>query len=160
MHPRQRQTLAAMHTGVVQNKSINCQADRSLLDGKKEKNSCPVFLLQSNLLLKKTATNVHGSQCPTREHVHVRMYMWYYAMFQFTFGLCGPLKLPPQTAVFTDQCYSGGFMLGRYVPKGVFTQNSNFVSSDTKFWHTTQVERLLFHILSYDINFLFPVNRP
>jgi hypothetical protein len=56
-------TLAAMHTGVVQNKSIACQADRFLLDGKKEKFSCPIFLLQSNLLLKKTATNVHGSQC-------------------------------------------------------------------------------------------------
>jgi hypothetical protein len=52
-----------MHTGVVQNKSIACQADRFLLDGKKEKFSCPIFLLQSNLLLKKTATNVHGSQC-------------------------------------------------------------------------------------------------
>jgi hypothetical protein len=30
-------------SGVVQNKSIACQADRSLLDGKKEKFSCPVF---------------------------------------------------------------------------------------------------------------------
>jgi hypothetical protein len=48
-----RWTLAAMHTGVVQNKSIACQADRFLLDGKKEKFSCPIFLLQSNLLLKK-----------------------------------------------------------------------------------------------------------
>jgi hypothetical protein len=46
-------TQAAMHTGVVQNKSIACQADQFLLDGKKEKISCPVFLLQSNLLLKK-----------------------------------------------------------------------------------------------------------
>jgi hypothetical protein len=27
-------TLAATHTGVVQNKSIACQADRFLLDGK------------------------------------------------------------------------------------------------------------------------------
>jgi hypothetical protein len=46
-------TLAAMHTGVVQNKSIACQADPFLYDGKKEKFSWPVFLLQSNLLLKK-----------------------------------------------------------------------------------------------------------
>jgi hypothetical protein len=46
-----------MHTGVVQNRSIACQADRFLLDGKKEKN---------NLLLKK-ATNVHGSQCPFQD---------------------------------------------------------------------------------------------
>jgi hypothetical protein len=53
-----------MHTGIVQNKSIACEADRFLLDGKKEKFSCPVFLLQSNLLLKKMATNVHGSQSP------------------------------------------------------------------------------------------------
>jgi hypothetical protein len=29
-------TLAAMHTGVVQNKSITCQADPFLYDGKKE----------------------------------------------------------------------------------------------------------------------------
>jgi hypothetical protein len=53
-----------MHTGVV-HKSIARQADRFLLPGKKEKNSCPIFLLlQSNLLLKETVTNVHGSQCP------------------------------------------------------------------------------------------------
>jgi hypothetical protein len=53
-----------MHTGVAQNKSTACQADRFLLDGKKENFSCPIFLLQSNLLLKKMATNVHGSKCP------------------------------------------------------------------------------------------------
>jgi hypothetical protein len=45
-------TLAAMHTGVVQNKSIAGQVDRFLLDlKKKEKFSCPVFLPQCNLLL-------------------------------------------------------------------------------------------------------------
>ena len=34
---------------------------------------------------------------------------------EFTFGFCGPLKLDPQDAVFTDECYNGGFMFGRYI---------------------------------------------
>ena len=32
----------------------------------------------------------------------------------FTFGLCGPLALPPALAVITDKCYNGGFLVGRY----------------------------------------------
>jgi hypothetical protein len=48
---RNQRAMAAMHTGVVQNKSIACQADWFLLDGNKEQILCPVFLLQSNLLL-------------------------------------------------------------------------------------------------------------
>ena len=32
---------------------------------------------------------------------------------EFIFGLCGPLKLKPVDAVVTDECYNGGFMLGR-----------------------------------------------
>jgi hypothetical protein len=58
-------TLPAMHTGVVHNKFIACQADRFLIDGKKEKKVCPVFLHKSNLLLKKRqpvcmAASVHN----------------------------------------------------------------------------------------------------
>ncbi len=33
---------------------------------------------------------------------------------QFIFGMCGPLRLSPARAVFTDECYSAGFMAGRY----------------------------------------------
>jgi hypothetical protein len=43
--------------------SIACQADRFLLDGKKEKFSCPIFLLESNLLLKK-----RQPMCMAAEH--------------------------------------------------------------------------------------------
>lgn len=32
---------------------------------------------------------------------------------EFTFGLCGPLRLAPKKAVVTDQCYNGGFFAGR-----------------------------------------------
>lgn len=34
---------------------------------------------------------------------------------EFTFSLCGPLKLHPKQAVFTDECYNGGFMVGRFL---------------------------------------------
>jgi hypothetical protein len=34
---------------------------------------------------------------------------------QFTFGLCGPLRLSPLDAVFTDKMYNVGFTLGRVV---------------------------------------------
>ena len=33
---------------------------------------------------------------------------------EFIFGLCGPLKMNPNQAVFIDECYNGGYMLGRY----------------------------------------------
>ncbi len=33
---------------------------------------------------------------------------------QFTFGLCGPLALPPSKAVLSDECYSTGFLIGRW----------------------------------------------
>jgi len=29
------------------------------------------------------------------------------------FALCGPLQLPPRQAVVADECYNGGFMVGR-----------------------------------------------
>ena len=32
---------------------------------------------------------------------------------QFTFGLCGPLRLAPRDAVFIDKMYNIGFTLGR-----------------------------------------------
>ena len=32
---------------------------------------------------------------------------------EFTFGICGPLHLEPKAAVITDDCYNGGFFLGR-----------------------------------------------
>ena len=32
---------------------------------------------------------------------------------EFTFGLCGPLKLPAKKAVIIDDCYNGGFFIGR-----------------------------------------------
>ncbi len=32
---------------------------------------------------------------------------------QFIFGMCGPLGLPPSTAVIADESYSTGFMIGR-----------------------------------------------
>ncbi len=32
---------------------------------------------------------------------------------EFLFAMCGPLGLPARTAVFTDECYNGGFMVGR-----------------------------------------------
>jgi hypothetical protein len=55
-----------MHTGDALSKTslLLVKLTGFLLYGKKEKFSCPVFLLQSNILLKKMATNVHGSQCP------------------------------------------------------------------------------------------------
>lgn len=31
------------------------------------------------------------------------------------FALCGPLKLPPRAAVVADECYNGGFMVGRFL---------------------------------------------
>lgn len=40
---------------------------------------------------------------------------------QFTFGFCGPLNLSPQEAVFTDECYNGGFMLGRLLSMIIVT---------------------------------------
>ena len=33
----------------------------------------------------------------------------------YTFGLCGPLSLPPSEAVLIDSFYSGGFLVGRIV---------------------------------------------
>lgn len=33
---------------------------------------------------------------------------------EFTFGICGPLKLSPTQAVFIDKCFNAGFMIGRY----------------------------------------------
>ncbi len=38
---------------------------------------------------------------------------------QFTFGLCGPLSLPPRDAVFIDKMFNIGFTLGRLVGIGV-----------------------------------------
>ena len=32
---------------------------------------------------------------------------------EFTFGLCGPLKLSAKMAVIIDDCYNGGFFIGR-----------------------------------------------
>ncbi len=35
-------------------------------------------------------------------------------LFQaYTYGLCGPLALPPKEAVLVDTSYNGGFMIGR-----------------------------------------------
>jgi hypothetical protein len=42
-----------MHTAIVQNKSIACQADWFLLDQKKEKFSCPVFCTKATFYCKK-----------------------------------------------------------------------------------------------------------
>ena len=36
----------------------------------------------------------------------------------YTYGICGPLKLVPSDAVVIDQCYNGGFMIGRL--SGIF----------------------------------------
>ena len=38
-----------------------------------------------------------------------------YQPMAFTFGICGPLALPPSDAVVIDSCYNGGFMCGRLV---------------------------------------------
>ena len=36
-----------------------------------------------------------------------------YQAIQFIFAMCGPLRMDPKDAVFTDECYNGGFMVGR-----------------------------------------------
>jgi hypothetical protein len=57
-----------MDTGCrAQNMYNACQADWFLLDPKKEKFSCPVFVMESNLLLKElepmcTAASVHWNR--------------------------------------------------------------------------------------------------
>lgn len=73
---------------------------------------------------KRSKESFLRCSCPDDKWILLTIVMLYMAgcgterLFQglqFTFGLCGPLKLPASEAVLTDEFYNGGFFAGRMV---------------------------------------------